>query len=852
MNQRMDALISHAEIATVVQQHINDNLTTVIQPMVSTAISDVMASTINDIRAKSTNLHNIDNNINSVKQRIEGDLTSFRSTAESVTDLQQQVNDIDKEQNDIISDVRKMQLALRDKGIMYVTVDDDDVDEDTADRVGNNITNDNNNHTNNNDDDNVGCNNNNDDANVDSHTAPRSLDTLANTLTPASRAIQAHTTGQRFKSSYIHNKDPEDHTAEDRIGPNYTTEVRSPGHAQNNNYTNRHGSDYSHTHRNNSDDNRNREEYNNNNRRDEYNNNRDGHNNNSNYNRDGYYNSYNNSPSTRADHHTSPPRTTHNSHTHNPYTRPYMDTSPPRWPHYATSVREYQGSHEGIMSLSDDILDYCGYNTNAYSVEDVSTIYNDIKSIHRHVASGWYQYQSYQSHDAKEEGPQVQRIVAKNLSVFPKLHSTSMPAVIDFYDRLQRVSYKYLMPLTPFNHILLHHKSVGLCIPHLGYANYQVAAAGLLELLPHLIPTSLSKNFNANIASINSTSKNGYDVVWNILFQSVPGFDPSKSLPAPTWTPNHDIFDFSEEFTTFFRVQRLLKIPQSDSTKSLMFLNAISSPEYIETVGILTTAVESKVFDDNNSPLPPHLQLHGLATRLAKITTSRVSAAITPYANRTFGPSSQQHWEQQGSYPSDSNPYTHGPTIDPYYEAYEVNRVGDQRVRFDSNTQQSQGRDTYGRTRYPRSPSAGPRSDTTGVPPILRGSPSRAGVQQPTQGRQRRPMPNPSRNNRRPYVSVQCRACKRVGHDEQNCDMLAMAIALHQYRRDHLTPDLMNSIEHEWMERHRARLDNVTQTPRQVLRAYADDNDYTTADIDAAIDWSIWEDDTPEDQNPVE
>lgn len=62
-----------------------------------------------------------------------------------------------------------------------------------------------------------------------------------------------------------------------------------------------------------------------------------------------------------------------------------------------------------------------------------------------------------------------------------------------------------------------------------------------------------------------------------------------------------------------------------------------------------------------------------------------------------------------------------------------------------------------------------------------------------------------------------------------------MAIALHQYRRDHLTPELMNSIEHEWMERHRARLDNVTQTPRQVLRAYADENDYTTADIDAAI-----------------
>jgi hypothetical protein len=563
--------------------------------------------------------------------------------------------------------------------------------------------------------------------------------------------------------------------------------------------------------------------------------------------RDGYSNNNNNynynSPNTRADQHTYPPRLNR----HNPYTQP--NDSSPRQLQY-TTVREYQGSHDvGMQCLTDEILAACGYTTNTYSIEDLSTVYSDIKAIHRHVVAGWYQYQSYHGHDPKEEGPQVQRIVAKNLSIFPKLHSTSMPAVIEFYDKLQRLSFKYLMPLVPFNHILLQHKSFGLCIPHLGYENYLVAAAGLLELLPHLIPASLSKNFNANITSINSTSKNGYDVVWNILYQSVPGFDPSKSLPTPTWTINHDIFDFSEEFNTYFRVQRLLKQPQSDSTKSLMFLNAITSPEYIETVGILTTAVESKVFDNNNSPLPPHLQIHGLATRLAKISSTRVSAAITPYANRTFGPPSHQHWVPHELYPPESY---HSPTIDPYYEAYEVNRVGDQRVRFDGNTQQPPGRDAYGRTRYPRSTPTGPRSDSSGAQPILRGSPPRGGVHQPTQGRQRRPMPNPSRTTRRPYVSVQCRACKRVGHDEHNCDMLAMAIALHQYRRDHLTPEIMNSIEHEWMERHRARLENVTQTPRQVLRAYADENDYTTADIDAALDWSIWDDDSPVDQDPVE
>jgi hypothetical protein len=37
-----------------------------------------------------------------------------------------------------------------------------------------------------------------------------------------------------------------------------------------------------------------------------------------------------------------------------------------------------------------------------------------------------------------------------------------------------------------------------------------------------------------------------------------------------------------------------------------------------------------------------------------------------------------------------------------------------------------------------------------------------------------------------------------------------------------------------------------------VLRAYADENDYTTADINTALDWSIWDDDSPVDQDPVE
>lgn len=75
--------------------------------------------------------------------------------------------------------------------------------------------------------------------------------------------------------------------------------------------------------------------------------------------------------------------------------------------------------------------------------------------------------------------------------------------------------------------------------------------------------------------------------------------------------------------------------------------------------------------------------------------------------------------------------------------------------------------------------------------------------------------------------------------------MLAMAVSLNHYIRDQLTPDMVTTIETNWLERHRPQLDNIRQTPRQVLRAYADTYNYTTADIENSLDWETW-DDTPE------
>jgi hypothetical protein len=102
-------------------------------------------------------------------------------------------------------------------------------------------------------------------------------------------------------------------------------------------------------------------------------------------------------------------------------------------------------------------------------------------------------------------------------------------------------------------------------------------------------------------------------------------------------------------------------------------------------------------------------------------------------------------------------------------------------------------------------------------------------------------IPNPART-RRPFVNTQCPACGKVGHTMQTCDMLAMAISLKRYMRHQVSAKMMSKIETEWLSKHQERLQQIdARTPRQVLRAFADGNDLTVADIDSQIDWNTWE-----------
>jgi hypothetical protein len=127
---------------------------------------------------------------------------------------------------------------------------------------------------------------------------------------------------------------------------------------------------------------------------------------------------------------------------------------------------DYHISMDGCEALTEEILQDCGYSHIKASVEDVVVCFNDIILVHNKVQELWYN--AY----AHTLGPQVDKILHKSLSVFPKLASLKVDDVIGFYDCLQEVSMGYSLALMPFDAIVLKNRFEGLCPPGLGLIRY--------------------------------------------------------------------------------------------------------------------------------------------------------------------------------------------------------------------------------------------------------------------------------------------------------------------------------------------------------------------------------------------
>ena len=237
-----------------------------------------------------------------------------------------------------------------------------------------------------------------------------------------------------------------------------------------------------------------------------------------------------------------------------------------------------------------------------------------------------------------------------------------------------------------------------------------------------------------------------------------------------------------------------LNIHYGDRTRSGIFLRAIQFLEFADTVTTLQSYMNSfrQEFDDGY--LPPHLRLHGLATSIHQNTQARLRNIATPHARRLNGTFSR----------------IQGVPICNRIGPDETPRGGGFRDR--GGTRANCARGCSDDDQYPggcfQPPSGSHDSDRNSCTPQGHGQLAR-----------------PDRNCQPFLPDVQCATCRRVGHVAKHCNMLATAICLERYMQHDLSATLRDLIEKEWLSRWKERLENPSQTPRQVLRAYLEELD---------------------------
>ena len=118
---------------------------------------------------------------------------------------------------------------------------------------------------------------------------------------------------------------------------------------------------------------------------------------------------------------------------------------------------------------------------------------------------------------------------------FPiSLKSLDARVAVNFYDRLQKISAGYFLPLMPFDAIKLSFKFEGLCPPGLGTSRYGEIGSVLMDILPRLLPATIPEVASA-ISTVGFESNNGYDLFWRVLELTIPGFDPTIPILPPVW-----------------------------------------------------------------------------------------------------------------------------------------------------------------------------------------------------------------------------------------------------------------------------------------------------------------------------
>jgi hypothetical protein len=410
----------------------------------------------------------------------------------------------------------------------------------------------------------------------------------------------------------------------------------------------------------------------------------------------------------------------------------------------------------------------------------------------------------------------VEYIIEKALPVFPRLLDLDVSGTVKFYDGLQKISMRYLLPLMPFDSISLVFGYEGLCPPGLGTTRYLAIASAWMDVLPRLLPLRESEVESA-IFSVGVDSNNGFDLMWRILELAVPGFKSMNPVQVPTWTSETDVLSFCRAHLLYFRLQAKHNMFFSARTQTNMFLRNIQPSEFADVVTTLQSQVNAYLSDDDDGFLPANLCINGIATAIYMNASARVRdvGMASPRVRRVAG-----DWDST-------------PVFDDELPLCGVQGYCPRVYRVE------QGQDRFRRP-YDREGPAG-----RGGRGFDRDMAGRGRGDFACDGRR----PSPRDRSIRPDLrrctflpGVLCAACKRLGHEASTCDMLAIALFLDKYKKT-LPDDSRRAIESAWVARFKEKLGQPQRSPTQVMKAYCEDLDITSGHLDLAMYWDCWPED---------
>jgi hypothetical protein len=492
----------------------------------------------------------------------------------------------------------------------------------------------------------------------------------------------------------------------------------------------------------------------------------------------------------RADH--ARPHYPGSGHNGWPTPSPTHSTSHSPRPHSDVRSDRYHCGQHGIdesIPLSEEFLDLIGF-------VNVS-VYSELMRLHRVIRQCWHnrQHNSF--------GPQKESILKSSaFSTRLLIDKFDAPSVVNWYERLVSTCEAFRIGLVPFDAIQFDRRHEGLCLPGLGFERYDDMASALCTAMPICLDKADGR-VRSMVSGVETKTRNGYEIVWNLLFRYVPDFDPTKTVDKPRWdTHEGDVIQYTAAFDLYFRLSAKRRNTHSQFNKSILFLKGITARNLMTIVEPLIIAIESMQSNKDASEgrlpigyLPYHRRVDELAQKIAD------RCKVEPF-NRDLGGCPRVHnltFGDTSSHPtSDSDDEHFAEPIDGHMQGYNV--------------------PTVAQARKPN------------------GQPGRC-MPNTTYSRK----PDPTRRMRPDLPRVLCDACGKKGHSANTCDFLAMSVFLQRYLKNGIaTKDTIAAAESRWIDRWKDNGGTPTTTPSKVYMMYAANSGLTLDQMEDEMDWLCW------------